>query len=148
MSKDTNKKSKRFLWQARRRSGLPQKVVTFLMNKKSTAELHRYETGQTIPTLENAIKLEIIYRVPVRLLFNELFSNYRWQIIERSARYKELFPKEKLTLTSLEDQLQHEDYCAYADLLKTPKLPPIEKQKVYEHIRQLASNINKIEGIK
>ena len=118
------------------------------MGKKTVDELRHYETGDTIPTLQNAVKLEIIYRIPVSLLFKELYSEYRWQIRERSARYKELFPKEKLSLISLEEQLQHKDYCAYANLLETPNLPDVEKQKVYDHIRQLAKSINKIEGIK
>jgi transcriptional regulator with XRE-family HTH domain len=148
MSQDKNKNPKRFLWQARQRSGLSQKVIAFLMNKKFTDEISRYENGLRLPTLQTALKLEIIYRVPIRLLFYELFTSYQWQIRERSSRYKELFPSEGQALNSLQQRLEHEEYCAYADLLKTPKLPSVEKQKVYDHIRQLAFNINKTEGLK
>jgi|SRR5882757_9807211 len=148
MSQNKNKTPKCFLWQARQRSSLSQKAIAFLMNKKFTDEISRYENGLRMPTLQTALKLEIIYRVPVRLLFHELFTGYQWQIRERSSRYKELFPKENQVLNSLQQRLEHEEYCAYADLLKTPKLPSIEKQKVYDHIRQLASSINKTDDIK
>jgi transcriptional regulator with XRE-family HTH domain len=147
MPQKIDKNPNRFLWQARQRSGLPQKAVAFLLNRKATDKISRYESGQKKPSLSTALKLEIIYRVPVRLLFHELYSHYVWEIRERSSRYKELFPEGKFTLTSLEQRLEEDDYCAYADLLKTPNLPQLEKQKVYDHIRKLATAINKLEGI-
>jgi transcriptional regulator with XRE-family HTH domain len=145
MKKDTNKNQNRFLWQARQRSGLSQKAIAFLLGRKFTDEISRYESGQRIPTLQNALKLEIIYRVPIRLLFYELFLNSHWQIRDRSTKYRELFPEENLSKDSLAEHLRQEDYCVYAELLKTPNLPPIEKERIYSHIRHLATAINKLD---
>lgn len=147
MTKKENNISNRFLWQARQRSGLAQKTIAYLLGNKFTDEISRYETGQRIPTLQTAIKLEIIYRVPIRLLFYEAFLNSHWQIRERGAKYKEMFPTEAKSVDSLERGLVEENYCAYAELLKTPNLPPIEKNRIYSHIRLLAKTINKAEGI-
>ena len=76
MAKETNTNiTTRFLWQARQRSGLTQKTIAHLLGRKFTDEISRYENGQRIPTLQTALKLEIIYRVPIRLLFYEKYRN-------------------------------------------------------------------------
>lgn len=145
MNKDKN--SNRFLWQARQRSGLSQKTVAFLLGRKFTDEIHRHEAGQRVPTLQTALKLEIIYRVPVRLLFYETFMNCHWQVRERSDKFNDLSLDPISSLGSLAEQLRREEYCTYAELLKSPNLPPVEKKGVYDHIRQLATAINRSEGI-
>jgi transcriptional regulator with XRE-family HTH domain len=147
MSKDKNENTNRYLWQARQRSGLPRKTIAFLLGRKFTDEISRYESGQRTPTLQTALKLEIIYRVPVRLLFYEEFINSSWQIRERGSRFKKLFPKEILSAESL-DSLERGEYCTYAELLNTPNLPLVESEKVRSHLIYLANKINETNGVK
>lgn len=143
MRKET-KTNNRFLWQARQRSGLAQKTIAHLLGRKFTDEISRYENGQRIPTLITALKLEIIYRVPVRLLFYEIYRNCNWQVGEKAGRFAEIFPADFQSLESLNNQLRKDDYCTYAELLKTPNLPPIEQGRIRKHLIHLQNTLNKI----
>jgi hypothetical protein len=60
-------------------------------------------------------------------------------------KIKENASVNKLYLSQLEKQMKHGDYCTYADLLKVPKLPPIEREKVREHLIYLANILNNTE---
>lgn len=135
-----------FLWQARKRSGLSQKAVAFLLGHKFTDDLSRYERGQRIPTLPTALKLEIIYHAPIRLLFYTAFQNSLWQIRERNERLRpgDLTPG---FVRSDNVQTGHGGYCSYAEVLEAPSIPPVEKERVYEHIRTLAKKVNRVDGI-
>jgi hypothetical protein len=57
-----------------------------------------------------------------------------------------LFPDENRSLDALQQQLQHKDYCAYADVLNIPNLPKIEREKVREHLIYLANALNKTDS--
>lgn len=144
MTKD--QKPNLFLWRARKRSGLSQKAVAFLLGHKFTDDLSRYERGQRVPTLLTALKLEIIYQAPIRLLFYTAFQNSLWQIRERSEKFRD---NEELARQSMSGDWRagNGGYCSYFELLKTPNLPPVEKERVYEHIRTLAKTINRVDGI-
>lgn len=147
MTKERNAKTtNRFLWQARQRSGLPQKTIAYLLGRKFTDEISRYENGQRIPTLQTALKLEIIYHVPVRLLFYEIYRNCNWQISEKSGRAGK-YLNDLQSAESLASQLKQNDYCTYAELLNTPNLPQFEKDRIRKHLIYLANTINKVEGI-
>jgi len=136
-----------FLWRARKRSHLGQKNVAFLIGHKAHNKISLYESGQRIPTLQTALELEIIYKVPVRLLFYQLFSRAMWRVRERGLKYKNLSTNEILDLSYVEKQLQDGDYCTYAELLKVPNLPEVEREKIRDHLRYLAKTANKVNGI-
>lgn len=61
----------------RRRMKFPQKHVSRLLGHKDTTMLSRYEHGRSLPPLPTALKLEIIYRVPVAFLFPALYEALR-----------------------------------------------------------------------
>lgn len=58
---------------ARRRLGLSRKTVATLI-QRSVDAVERYEKGMALPSLEMALKLEIIYRMPVAFLFGQLYK--------------------------------------------------------------------------
>lgn len=64
----------------RRRRGLSQRDVATLLNHRSHAALWSYEQGSVIPSLESALKLEIILRTPVAFLFPSLYESLRNEI--------------------------------------------------------------------
>jgi transcriptional regulator with XRE-family HTH domain len=91
-----SRKIRNYLWITRKKMGLAQKQVAFLLGHKSTTQLSRYERGTRIPSLKTALKLEIAYAKPLRLLFSELHDEVREDIQKRREKivvYKEL--KEK-----------------------------------------------------
>ena len=53
----------------RKRAGLSQDEVAFLLGSRSGAKVSRYELFRRLPTLETALALEAIFGVPVRELF-------------------------------------------------------------------------------
>jgi DNA-binding XRE family transcriptional regulator len=60
------------LWIARKRLGLGQKNVARLLGHGTTSVISEYETGRVLPGLRTAIKLSVIYGMPVPELFGPL----------------------------------------------------------------------------
>ena len=50
------------------------------MGLKTAAPLSHYEKGDRVPSLRNALKLEIVLHTPVAFLFRELFEKSRKEI--------------------------------------------------------------------
>ncbi len=121
------------LLQARRRSSLSPKQASVLIAKKGTDELHRYERGSCFPTLPTLLKLEIIYRMPVRLLFQDLFETLRTEINEKRKAQPALFPESAWFPSRLE-QLGQEEECFYAGILKTRFPSPAEIEIINAHV--------------
>lgn len=64
----------------RKRSGLSQAELVYLLRLKSLSTVSRVEHFRRIPSLEVALAYEVIFRIPVRELFPGLFEQ-----IERNA---------------------------------------------------------------
>ena len=82
------------LWTYRKKKGLSQKRVAFLISQKTPSQLSHYERGAKCPNLINALKLEILYHVPVAYLFHELYDELREDIQTRESNLKNMFEKE------------------------------------------------------
>jgi transcriptional regulator with XRE-family HTH domain len=70
----------------RKRMGFNQKTVAQLLGLKDASLLSRYESGSLLPTLESALTLEIIYRVPVAFLFPNLYEAIRSKIRDHEEK--------------------------------------------------------------
>lgn len=83
-----NKKvtGKNSLWVARNRMGFSQTQVARALGLRRTSILSRYEHGTRIPSLTNALKLEIVYRTPVAFLFDNLYTDLKRKIRQREER--------------------------------------------------------------
>ena len=57
--------------------GFSQKHVARLLGHKDTAMLSRYEKGSSLPPLLTALRLEIIYRVPVAFIYGAPYDAMR-----------------------------------------------------------------------
>ncbi len=64
----------------RRRMRFSQQYVAGLLGHKNTSMVSRYEAGRSTPPLLTALRLEIIYRVPIAFLFGDLYDAMRKQI--------------------------------------------------------------------
>lgn len=70
----------------RKRMELSQKQVASILGLKNIAIVSHYERGTSRPSLERALGLEIVYRVPVAFLFPELYEEIRAKIREKESR--------------------------------------------------------------
>ena len=64
----------------RKRMRFGQKQVAKLLGHKDTSMLSRYERGHSLPPLETALRLEIIYRVPVAFLYQAAYRELKDKI--------------------------------------------------------------------
>lgn len=74
------------LWVARKKMGFSQIRVARALGLKRTSVLSRYEHGTRVPSLANALKLEIVYRTPVAFLFSDLYLNLKHGIRSKEER--------------------------------------------------------------
>lgn len=121
------------LWSARKRRGLEQKQVAYLLNHHTPDQVSRYELGVRLPTLETALLLEIIYGVPLRLLYKDLYERLRGELKDRMGRIPQLH--ERLT-DFLEDEALSE-YCAYREIVHSGCPSQHDLARVRRHVTDL-----------
>jgi len=64
----------------RKRMGFTQKQVARLLGQRDTSMVSHYEQGRALPPLGVALRLEIVYRVPVAFLFPNMYDELKRQI--------------------------------------------------------------------
>ncbi len=137
-SKNTNKISND-LWMARKRTGLQQKHVAYLLQHKTTAEVSRYEKGLRIPGLIILVQFEIIYGTPIKYLYPELYEQTRREISQRVQQHAHLAAKCQGFAKRVDPM---GEFCAYLEMLEKPALAAEESAALRKHVlkmmRQLA----------
>jgi transcriptional regulator with XRE-family HTH domain len=68
----------------RKRLGLSQVEVAFLLGTQTGAQVCRHEQFAREPSLETALALEVIYQKPVRDLFAGLYAKVEQEVGERA----------------------------------------------------------------
>lgn len=74
-----------YLRSQRKRLGLSQDEVAFLLGTQDGAQVSRYESFARVPTLETALALEIILEKPARELFGGLYRDLELKVAGRTA---------------------------------------------------------------
>lgn len=74
----------------RRRSGLGQQDLAILLGCEHRAKVSRYERGQREPTLATLLAYEVIFRVPLRVLFAGSYHRTQQQVKLRARRLDRL----------------------------------------------------------
>lgn len=123
------------LWLARKRRGLEQKQVAYLLKQSSLDQISRYERGERLPPLDIACKLAIIYGTPLRLLFQELFGALEAEVRQR---INESTPLRQVFGTDAAIALGPSDYCAYVQLLALPNASEADRTRVRQHVTVMA----------
>lgn len=77
------------LWKYRTRMGFTQRQVGAILGYTPTTALSEYERGRKLPRLVTALKLEIVYRVPVAFLYPELYRKLKAELRGREAHLRE-----------------------------------------------------------
>jgi transcriptional regulator with XRE-family HTH domain len=141
MKSETKNKSKNNLHQIRKRRGLEGKQVAFLLGHKSPDEVYRYERGDQEPKLKNAMKLEIIYQMPVKLLFQKLYEECRADVSRLKKERPQLLPDyDRLPKNS--ELLTYEESCFYANLLQGRVPNQLELETVQKHVINLIRTVS------
>ena len=68
----------------RKRLGLSQQEVAFLLGTRCSARANRHELSARIPNLTTAVAYEVIFETPVRELFAGLFQKIQKDVIARA----------------------------------------------------------------
>ena len=131
------------LWLARKRLGLGQKHVAYLINHKTTDQVSRYEKGWRIPGLKMLLQLEIIYGVPARFLYRDWYEELRQEIEEKASHLKIPHPAHT-TLSGASDSFA--EFCFYEELLRSPTVSHAETEKARKHVVLLMRRIHALES--
>lgn len=136
MNTKTKLPVKNDLRQIRKRCGLDRKQIALLLSHKWTSEISKYEQGVHLPNLETALQLEAIYHMPIKLMFPSLFERIKKDIAQKKEQHPQLFP-DKNWFPKNAEQLEAEEFCFYANILKSriPNAP--ELQVVNKHVINL-----------
>lgn len=70
----------------RERRSLRQRDITDLLGLQQTTDIYRWETGQRIPTLMNALKLSAALDCPIEILFLDHFNSIRKQMRQKKLK--------------------------------------------------------------
>jgi transcriptional regulator with XRE-family HTH domain len=73
----------------RKRIGMSQKDVSAILELRGRGVLSRYERGAIVPSLQRALELEIVYRVPVAFLFPEQYEAARTRLRNKENELKQ-----------------------------------------------------------
>jgi transcriptional regulator with XRE-family HTH domain len=125
------------LWQTRKRRGLEQKQVAYLLNQNTPDQVSRYELGTRLPTLETALLLEMIYGAPLRVLYKDLYERLQADLRSRFERIPQL--KDRLPEFLTEEGVR--EYCAYRELLQASQPTQADLLKVRRHVTELAKRL-------
>ena len=75
-----------YLRSYRKRSGLSQREIAFLLGTRLGAKVSRYEYGRRTPDLDTVLALETIYRAPASALFAGRHQRIAGSVRRRAAR--------------------------------------------------------------
>jgi transcriptional regulator with XRE-family HTH domain len=125
------------LWQTRKRRGLEQKNVAYLLNHHTADQVSRYELGTRMPTLETALLLEMIYGAPLRVLYKDIYERLQAELRERLKRVPQM--EERIAGFLDEDAVR--EYCAYRELLQTGQPAKSDLLKIRRHVTELAKRM-------
>ena len=85
MSRDSKSIKSNQIRRYRKKRCLRQRDVLKLVGLQHPSNLYRWETGQKIPTLMNALKLSAALNCPVELLFLDHFKQIRQEMYPERA---------------------------------------------------------------
>ena len=69
----------------RKKTGLTQREVSFLLGWKAGEQLSRYERRHRLPPLRTALACEAIFRIPVAELFLQASASLLIEILQRGS---------------------------------------------------------------
>lgn len=121
------------LYLKRLQLGLEQKQISYLLGQKEIYKYNRIENKQRMANLKDAIKLSLIFGLPISTLFDDCFQNCQEELRKQLKNSNLL---EKITLQSIE-------YCGYLEMMSSKFIGKEESDKIQHHLRLLVDERSK-----
>lgn len=116
---------------ARQKRSIDQKQVAKLLGLKGIDQISRLERGVKLPSLKTALKLGIIYKIPIRILLDGYFE----------ACWDELKRQEKQFSSSGISKVEYDaadlEFCSIDEKLKSAEITPDDLANAYRHSAEL-----------
>lgn len=112
----------------RKRNALGQKQIANLLGHKTIDQISRYERGARMPSLKTALKLQIIYHLPLNVLFQDFYNKCLEEVESKTKTSGDNF---------VLDSNANAETCTYSELLKSLQVSPPNMEKVGKHILEL-----------
>lgn len=116
---------------ARRRRAIEQKQVAALLGHKGVDQLSRYERGIKLPSLKAALKLGLIYKIPIRVLLDGYLDSCREEIRREEEKLN------KPSASTLTDPAEEAEFCTVEEKLNSSKVVQTDLIKAYTHAARL-----------
>ena len=87
------------LWKYRQRMSFSQRQVAAILGYVSPYHISEYERGPKLPSLTTALKLEIVYRVPVAFLYPELYRALKDRLRTKEERLRPTWARHEAETT-------------------------------------------------
>jgi transcriptional regulator with XRE-family HTH domain len=118
----------------RKRLAYEQKQIALLLGHQTKHQLSRYETGQRTPSLKEALKLSMLYGLPIRTLFSRYYRECREEL-ENVLKNSNL--ETKINLENAETV----DYCSYREAMSPCIINSEVSDTVRRHIKILMEEL-------
>lgn len=129
------------LWLARKRLGLRQKHVAYLLKHQTTDQVSRYEKGRRIPGLKILLQFEIIYGLPLRILYAEEYAELKAEIKERAESLKTINPA---YISISPEAGLFSAFCSHEEMLRNPHLSQTERDQIHRHILNMMNRYHQL----
>ncbi|MFN0279175.1 MAG: helix-turn-helix transcriptional regulator [Pyrinomonadaceae bacterium] len=116
---------------ARQRRAIEQKQVAVLLGHKGIDQLSRYERGVKLPSLKAALKLGLIYKIPIRVLLDGYLDACREEIRREEEKLN------KPSRENLTDPADEAEFCTIEEKLSSGDVVEIDLAKAYSHAAHL-----------
>jgi transcriptional regulator with XRE-family HTH domain len=115
----------------RRRKAIGRKQVARLLGHRTIDQISRFERGVKVPSLKTALKLAIIYDIPIRAMLDGYFDTCREEVRMQELSISKL---RKATDKSIELKT---DVCTISDSLAKEGVTGLELEKARRHSAEL-----------
>lgn len=135
MSSTRSKHPNTALLRARRRRGFERKQVSWLLGHRGPQGIAQYERGQKLPSIQNAVRLSLIYGCDLEEIFPETYRLAREAIAEISTSHR-MLARNRVT-----DLLRTVNKCTYENDLNDPEKAESHRGEIRDHITRLAKSL-------
>lgn len=115
----------------RKKNSIGQKTVATLLGRRSVAQVSRLELGVKLPSLKTALKLAIIYKIPVHILLN----GYLEACGDEMKRHQKKVNLSESNLKAIPSEIE---YCSFDERLGTGSVRRSDLDKARGHAAAVA----------
>jgi transcriptional regulator with XRE-family HTH domain len=117
----------------RTQMGLEQKQIASLLGQKTIHQYSRLENGERVASLKDAVKLSLIFRLPISTLFDDIFQKCQ-EDLRKQLKNSPL--SEVIKLESIEQ-------CSYLEMMSSKYVSLENADKIRRHLKVLVEERSK-----